>query len=371
MRSSSLLTRSVLAVAVMGTFAPSAFADKNDDLYARGNGAVSAGDPIAARDAFCAIDAGYKDAAMQCNTYKAEATRALNRYNQNFLEGVQLMQEGKLEQAKFKFRNVKAGERVELAKRKLAEIQDLRQKNAAAAQAAASQNSQYESKMAEAGRLAAAKNYAAAAAAYTEAANINPNGAGNPAAQAANMRQLAATATTAAAVPTPVKKERARIDENEYIATAKRFIGKGDFVRARRYLNEVTAQNDRNEEAVSLLKSLPQEERTTASASEEDKALSRAIEDLYAGKLPDAERRLTTYRETNGKKAGLGNFYLGVVVLTKYYLSQTPNPSDRAYAIQLFKEAAAVNGFVAPEKYVSPKIMKVFHEAVPEATPAS
>jgi hypothetical protein len=361
-----------LAFGVAGVLSSTAFADKNDDLYARGTAAVNAGDPIAARDAFCAIDAGYKDAGMQCTTYKAEATRALNRYNANFLEGVQLMQEGKLDQAEFKFRNVKAGERVELAKRKLTEIQDLRQKNAAAAQATASQNSQYEAKMAEAGRYAAAKDYERAAAAYTEAANINPNGAGSPGAQAANMRQLAAAATTVAKPPVvPVKKERARIDESEYIATAKRFIGKGDFGKARRYLNEVTAQNDRNEEAISLLKSLPQEERTTATASEEDKALSRAIEDLYAGKLPDAERRLTTYRDTNGKKAGLGNFYLGVVVLTKYYLSQTPNPTDRAYAVQLFKEAGAVNGFVVPEKYVSPKIMKVFHEAVPEVKPAS
>jgi hypothetical protein len=368
MRSSNRLTSSLLAALLLLAAVPSAFADRNDDLYARGTAAVNAGDAVAARDAFCAVDPSYKDAASQCNIYKGEAQRAINRFNQNFLEGVQLMQEGKLDQAEIKFRNVKAGERVELAKRKLVEIQDLRQKNAAAAQAAAQQNSQYEAKMAEAGRYAASKDYERAAAAYAEAANLNPNGPGNPAGQAANMRQLAAGGRQAAP---PVKKERTRIDEAEYIAVAKRFIGKGDFARARRYLNEVTAQNDRNDEAISLLKSLPQEERTSASASEEDKALSRAIEDLYAGKLPDAERRLTTYRDTNGKKAGLGNFYLGVVVLTKYYLSLSPNPTDRAYAVQLFKEAAAVNGFVVPEKYVSPKIMKVFHEAVPDAKPAS
>ena len=373
MRSSSLLTKSLLALGLVCAACAPAFADKNDDLYARGTAAVNAGDPIAARDAFCAIDAGFKDAAMQCTTYKAEATRALNRFNQNFLEGVQLMQEGKLDQAEFKFRNVKAGERVELAKRKLQEIQDLRQKNAAAAQAAAQQSSQYEAKMAEAGRYAAAKDYERAAAAYDEAARLNPNGAGNPSAQAANMRQLAASAASATTKPpvTPVKKERARIDENEYIQIAKRFIGKGDFAKARRYLNEVNAQNDRNEEAISLLKSLPQEERTTASAGEEDKALSRALEDFYSGKLVDAERRLNTYRDTNGNKKGLGNFYLGVVVMTKYYLASSPDPSQRSYAIQLFKEAAAVSGFVAPDKFVSPKIMKVYYEAVPEAKPAS
>ena len=376
MKSSSLPTRTLLVVAALvASLAGVAFADKNDDLYARGSAAVNAGDPIAARDAFCAIDGSYKDAAMQCTTYKAEATRALNRFNQNFLEGVQLMQEGKLDQAEFKFRNVKAGERVELARRKLQEIQDLRQKNAAAAQAAAQQSSQYEAKMAEAGRYAAAKDYERAATAYDEAARINPNGAGNPSGQAANMRQLAsATAASAASKPpvAPVKKERARIDESEYIATAKRFIGKGDFAKARRYLNEVNAQNDRNEDAISLLKSLPQEEKTTASAGEEDKALSKALEDFYSGKLVDAERRLNTYRDTNGNKKGLGSFYLGVVVLTKYcFLAANPDANQRIFAIQLFKEAAAVNGFVPPEKYVSPKIMKVYQEAVGEAKPAS
>jgi hypothetical protein len=375
MRSSNLLTKSLLALGIVCASCVPAFADKSDDLYARGTAAVNAGDPIAARDAFCAIDAGYKDAAMQCTTYKAEATRALNRFNQNFLEGVQLMQEGKLDQAEFKFRNVKAGERVELAKRKLQEIQDLRQKNAAAAQAAAQQSSQYEARMAEAGRYAAAKDYERAAAAYDEAARINPGGAGNPSGQAANMRQLAAAATSAATTKppvAPVKKERQRIDESEYIATAKRFIGKNDFAKARRYLNEVNAQNDRNEEAISLLKSLPQEEKTTTSAGEEDKALSRALEDFYSGKLVDAERRLNTYRDTNGNKKGLGSFYLGVVVLTKYcFLAANPDANQRTFAIQLFKEAAAVNGFVVPEKYVSPKIMKVYYEAVPEAKPAS
>lgn len=374
MRSSSLLTKSLLAVGIAWAACAPAFADKNDDLYARGTAAVNAGDPIAARDAFCAIDSGYKDAAMQCTTYKAEATRALNRFNQNFLEGVQLMQDGKLDQAEFKFRNVKAGDRVELAKRKLQEIQDLRQKNAAAAQAAAQQSSQYEAKMAEAGRYAAAKDYDRAAAAYDEAARINPNGAGNPSVQAASMRQLAATAASAANKPpvAPVKKERARIDEDEYIASAKRFIGKNDFAKARRYLNDVMAQNDRNSEALSLLKSLPQEEKTTTSAAEEDKALSKALEDFYSGKLVDAERRLNTYRDTNGNKKGLGSFYLGVVVLTKYcFLAPNPDANQRTFAIQLFKEAAAVNGFVAPEKYVSPKIMKVYFEAVPEAKPAS
>jgi len=53
-----------------------------------------------------------QDAKAQCATYTPEATKQLNRFNQNYLEGVGLMQEGSMRRPSFKFRNVKFRVRV-------------------------------------------------------------------------------------------------------------------------------------------------------------------------------------------------------------------------------------------------------------------
>jgi hypothetical protein len=117
------------------------------------------------------------------------------------------------------------------------------------------------------------------------------------------------------------------------------------------------------------LKSLPQEERSGSTAGEEDKALSAAIRDFYGGNFADAEARLRGYRLANPKKPGLGNFYLGVTLMTQYFLSASPDPKQRIEAIKLFKEAHETQGFVVPERYVSPRIVKVYREANPAPQP--
>jgi hypothetical protein len=309
MRSSDRATRSLLLVTVALLLAPVAWADRNGDYYSRGLAAVNRGDVAGARDAFCTVAPSYRDAAQQCTLYRSEASKTLRRYNQNFLEGVQLMQEGKLGQAEFKFRNVKAGDRVESAQRMLREIQKLRRDQL-----------------------------------VTKTVNGD-----------ARVR-----------APIPSRTERSRIDESTSLAEAKRSIGRRDFVRARRILNAVNAQNFRNDEATSMLKSLPPEERGSSSVDEEDKALSAAIRDFYNGNFADAEARLRSYRLANPKKPGLGNFYLGVTLMTQFYLSAKPDPRSQMEAIKFFKEAHETQGFVPPESFISPKIMKAYRAANPE-----
>jgi len=94
--------------------------------------------------------------------------------------------------------------------------------------------------------------------------------------------------------------------------------------------------------------------------------LSRYIGAFYSGQYATAEQLLNTYifNTQKGKgKLGLANFYLGVSMLTRYYLAGANDPSLRNEALSKFKAAKAVDGFVPPEKFVSPKIMKAFQEA--------
>src|SRR5882724_6890897 len=149
MRSYKAQTSALVLLAVISA-APFARADKKDDLYTKGTAAANTGDAITARDAFCEIaksDTEFKDAKAQCATYTPEATKQLNRFNQNYLEGVGLMQEGKYAEAEFKFRNVKfPSPREADAKGKLAEIAKLKQ-DKAVADAAAKNNADQDVQM--------------------------------------------------------------------------------------------------------------------------------------------------------------------------------------------------------------------------------
>lgn len=369
MRSSNLrISAPILLLSALFVPLP-ALADKNDDNYARGQAAVNSGDAVAARDAFCSVDASYKDAAQQCSLYTGEAKRQLARYNQNFLEGVQLMQDGKLDQAEVKFRNVKAGERVADAQRKLQEIQKLRQDQAAAATAAkgaAEQEAAQRQKL-EQGRDAFNRGD------YASARSILQGVGGGSASEAQSLLGRITAAEQAQqqqqsaknAASNMVKQVVKQVDVAGNIALAKKSIDKEDFTRARRLLGEVLATDAHNKEARDLIASLPQEEsKGNSSVGEDDPLLASAISKFYQGNYGDAEDGLRVYIVTGGKKKGLSNFYMGALILTRWYLSGASSMADQQYreAVRRFKDASEQPGFVVPEKYVSPKIMKVYAE---------
>src|SRR3954468_21919653 len=101
MRSSRHLTRAFFAAVL--TLTP-VIATAQADQYAKGVTAANKGDALGAKDAFCAIaDKTYKpsadqqDAGTQCVTFTSEAAKALNRSKLNYVEGVQLMNDGKFD----------------------------------------------------------------------------------------------------------------------------------------------------------------------------------------------------------------------------------------------------------------------------------
>lgn len=396
---------------------PLALADKNSELYAKGQKAVADGDSVAARDAFCALPADYQDAAAQCTTYKAAADRTLNRYKLNYAEGVTLMGDGKLDDAAAKFRTVKAGDFAEQAKAKLNEIAKLKQQqadaaNAAQQNAAAEQaNKQkldqgtnafnsgdfntaknllnsvtgshqadaqavlgkihsYETAMQQGNAFNAARDFASAKNAFAEAVRINPSGPGNPADMLAKAAASAASASatpanTAVNNPPAVKPPAPKptIDVATYMADGNRAVAKKQYARARKFFNDVIAQDKNNQEAKDALERLNSVDTAAANASDDDPTLRDIIVSFYAGSR-DAEDRFKTYvYAKQGKKLGLARFYAGASMMTRYYLTGATDQDLRRQAQDMFKAAKSVDGFTPPEKFISPKIMKAFQEA--------
>jgi hypothetical protein len=403
MKSSRRLTSLLLGAAVL--LAPvAAFADKNDDLYNKGQAANNRGDAMAAQDAFCAIDPAFKDAAAMCAQAKQAAQTQINLHNKRFLDATQALQEGRLDDAEKLFRSVKYGPRVDLAQKKIQEIADLKAKKAqqdAAANAAAANSakveqgvqafnrgdfgtakanlpgghellgkiSQYEAKMAEGNRLMGAKDYAGAYAAFADARTIAPNGPGDPSGSAGRAQQ-AMSASAGPSNPPPsaptkaaVRDEIKKVDVSSTLAAAQKAFNKKEYGRARILAGQVLAQDRGNAEAKQILADLPEEQVTASSASEEDPLLAAAIQQYYLGSYSDAVDNLKFYIFQKGRKQGLARFYLGATLATQYYLGGETNNQLLQDAKKKFQEAKGVQGFNPPEKYVSPKIMKLFQTA--------
>lgn len=405
MKSSRHLTN--LALATVVVMMPAyAFADKNDDLYARGQAAMAKGDPIAAKDAFCAIDPSYKDAKSLCDTNTSEATAKINLHNKRYLDALQAIQDGKLDEAEKLLQQVKLGPRVANVPTQLQRIADLRQKKAqadAAANAAAANSArvdqgvqafnrgdfgtakanlppghellgriaQYESKMAEGQRAAASRDYANALVAYGQAAAIAGNGPGDPNGQIRSV-QAAMSSASAGSNPPPTQNTRAavkdevkKVDVSATLAAAQKAFSKKEYGRARILAGQVLATDRGNAEAKQILADLPEEAVSASSVSEEDPLLAAAIQQFYQANYSDAADSLKFYIFQKGKKQGLARFYLGATLATQYYLNGEQNQdADKLQdAKKKFKEAKAVQGFNPPAKFVSPKIMRLYESA--------
>lgn len=447
MKSYKAQTNGLLLVAslAMALTPLSAFADKKSDLYAKGIKSMNAGgsqDVIDARDAFCQVkkdDPEYNDgtnanAQKLCDDMTAAANKLINLSKVRFGEASDLMAAGKYDEAENKFKTVKFGDYVPIAKQKIAEIAklkldkqtaDAQNRNAAdqasaintkfeqgsaafnsgnfegakaalngitGSRAAEAQDilakiSNYENLMQQANNFAQAKNFNAAATFYNQAGGIKANGPGNPFAKAQEMNtQLVAAGSAPAnanpptntAVPKPSltaanKDTIEKVDENKLIQDAKQLIAKGKYPLARKLLNKVLAQNLKNKAAQDAMNSLPQEApaaTATATVTQEDPVLAAAIREFYKANYDDAETALGYYL-AQGNKKGLGNFYIGVSLLTRYYLSGESDQSLKSKAVRRFSAAKDVAGFKAPEKMVSPKILAIYKEAKGSTAPVT
>jgi outer membrane protein assembly factor BamD (BamD/ComL family) len=259
---------------------------------------------------------------------------------------------------------------------------------------------EYEQAMNEGERLASAQNYRGALGSYNEAATIKGDGPGDPRSKASQMeRQMAAattttvpttttttvpTTTTASKPPPPTtgtttakpleaaikEPSRPQVDVAKLLREAQAAKDKGDISSARGKYLAILSADPNNRQVQAALVSLPKEQGTTApkATSEADVLLARAIGEFYKGSYEDAEFHIRLYLENNGGKAGLGQFYLGVSRLTRYFL-RGAKPDDKRLmddGVAALKLAKKTSGFKAPgEQYLSPKILKLYQDATP------
>lgn len=412
MRSFKAQTSSLLVLALM--LAPGfAFADKKEDFYQTGVTAIKNGKAVEARDAFCAAakeDPDYKDAKAQCASLEPDAKAVINAHNKRYVDAMTLKDKGDFDGAEKLLLQVRYGEYVDRAKQQLKFVAQEKQKKADqdAAKAGADADTiaknrfdegvtafnrgdfggarnafsasgkyqadaasyvtrmnNYDQKMNEAASLVAAKNNAAAISAYTEAARIHPSGPGDPSGKS---QLLSASVGGSPAVPAPAKptttasKDTVKtVDIPKTLADAKRAVARSDFKRARILFNDVMAVDYRNAEAIAGINALPADQ--SASAGKEDAQLAGLIRLYFDGRYEEAEEGFKFYlfSEKKDKKMGLANFFQGASLLSRYYLNGGTEEKLMQDAKLKFKDAKAVDGFNAPAKFVSPKIMKVFN----------
>jgi tetratricopeptide (TPR) repeat protein len=102
-----------------------------------------------------------------------------------------------------------------------------------------------------------------------------------------------------------------------------------------------------------------------SSTSANEQLLRLGLEAYFDGKFDEAERALTDYLDNHGSKPALALFFRGASQGTRYYLSgeKDTRRKDLAEAdFRALKERAA--RFQPPDKYVSPKILALYSEAV-------
>ena len=103
--------------------APTAFADKKDDLYKKAVSLGSAGQLEDAARTFCEVakqDSTYKDATQMCSLMTQEAERERKKNDERFDDGVRAFQDGHYDDAERKFKNVRSGSHLEEARQYLA-----------------------------------------------------------------------------------------------------------------------------------------------------------------------------------------------------------------------------------------------------------
>lgn len=418
---SLLSTKWLLAATLLAGLAPCAWADRRDDLYNQAIKAGSAGQVEEAARLFCEVaklDATYKDAKQMCTLMTQEAERERKRNDDRFNEGVTAFQDGRFDDAEQKFRNVRAGSHVDEARQYLARIPAARAeksstdaesarfeqgsqayqrndfaaaktalgqitgKRAREAQALLANINRYEQAM-SAGDNAAAANPRQASASYSEAADIKPDGPGDPRGKIARLQaQLAAAAAptpaaTSAAPPaaaaskmptavTAVKESRPVADVAKLMREAQVAQGKGQSGLASGKYLAILAADPGNAAARAALNTLSSKSSTRqAAGSEADVMLAKAIREFYIGSYEEAEVHIKDYLAANGSKVGLSNFYLAAIRLTRYYLAgESGDKRLLADAREAFLTAKITPGFRPPDdKVISPKILKAYNEA--------
>jgi tetratricopeptide (TPR) repeat protein len=107
----------------------------------------------------------------------------------------------------------------------------------------------------------------------------------------------------------------------------------------------------------------PRPETPTPAASEQ--TLRAGLQAYFQGNLEDAERSLSAYLNNNGQKQALAYFFRGAAHSSRYFLSGETDTQQKDRAVADFRAVKQRAGqFQPPQKYVSPKILEFYSEAV-------
>jgi len=104
-----------------------------------------------------------------------------------------------------------------------------------------------------------------------------------------------------------------------------------------------------------------------ATEQQSEQTLRAGLQAYFEGRWDDAERSLSQYLESNGRKRGLALFFRGATRSTRYFLSGEKDAQQKELAQADFRAVGeASRNFRAPERYVSPKILDLYKaSAVP------
>src|ERR1041384_2826123 len=240
--------------------------------------------------------------------------------------------------------------------------------------------------MGEGDSLAGAKNYSGAARSYSDAASIKPNGPGDPQRKIADMNRLAqgggstGGGTTVATNPntggnagggrttvtSAVVANTPKVDVAQTLKEADAAKAHKDLNKALGLYQKVLSADSRNAEAKAGIDEVQrlatESSRTLTASSEAASLLAKGIGEFYTQNFDDAEFDIRLYLQNKGGKAGMAEFYLGALRLTKYFLGGEKENKLMTQAEEAFKAAKKDSGFKAPERMVSPKIVKKFNE---------
>jgi len=143
----------------------------------------------------------------------------------------------------------------------------------------------------------------------------------------------------------------------QFVTDAQAAMGRKDYRAAVEKLQAAAALDPGNREARQLL--------AQSQELAEEMPLRSGLAAYFEGKYDEAERQLTAYLDANGRKRALAVFFRGASRGARFFLSGEKDAQQKQQALSDFREAQKdARRFRPPEKYVSPKILALYQEAV-------
>jgi len=144
----------------------------------------------------------------------------------------------------------------------------------------------------------------------------------------------------------------------QFVADAQVAMNRKDYRSAVEKLSAATALDPNNRDARRLLGESQQ--------LAEEAPLRGGLQAYFEGKYDEAERQLSDYLNSNGKKQALAYFFRGATRSARYFLSGEKDAQQKQRAQEDFRTVHKDNRrFRPPEKYVSPKVLALYTEVAP------